>query len=100
MTIHLTPSFLKYFTSPVSFHSLDCPIYYLNRWLPLITVSLLTVVFYLSILFTSIISHGYVPDDFMKTVLLPIIKSITGDMHDVNNYCPIALLFPVQSLFS
>ena len=44
-----------------------------------------SISFYLSILFTSIISHGYVPDDFMKTVLLPIIKSKTGDVHDVNN---------------
>ena len=55
--------------------------------------------FYLSILFTSIISHGYIPDNFMKTVLLPIIKSKTGDIHDVNNYRPISLVTSCSKLF-
>ena len=65
------------------------------------TLSLLTIVFlfYLSILFTSIISHGYVPEDFMKNVLLPIIKSKIGDMHDVNNYRPIAIVNACSKLF-
>ena len=58
-----------------------------------------SIYFYLSILFTSIISHGYIPDGFMKTVLLPIIKSKTGEMHNVNNYCSIALVTSCSKLF-
>ena len=53
----------------------------------------------MSILFTSIISHVYIPSEFMKTALLPIIKSKTGDMHDVNNYRPIALVTSCSKLF-
>ena len=58
-----------------------------------------SICFYLSILFTSIISHGYIPDDFMKTVLLPILKSKTGDMHGVNNYHPITFVTFCSKLF-
>ena len=53
----------------------------------------------MSILFTTIVSHGFIPDEFMKTVLLPIIKSKTGDVHDVNNYRPIALVTTCSKLF-
>ena len=54
---------------------------------------------YLSMLFTSVISHGYVPEAFMKTVLLPIVKSKSGDMSDVNNYRPIALVTASSKIF-
>ena len=30
---------------------------------------------YLSILFTSFISHGYLPDSFMKSAIIPLIKN-------------------------
>ena len=53
----------------------------------------------MSILFTAIVSHGFIPDEFMKTVLLPIIKNKTGDVHDVNNYRPIALVTTCSKLF-
>ena len=39
---------------------------------------------YLSILFTSFISHGYLPDGFMKSVIIPLIKNKTGDSHVKN----------------
>ena len=46
----------------------------------------------LSILFNCFISHGYLPSEFMKTAIVPIIKNKTGDTSDKNNYRPIALV--------
>ena len=46
----------------------------------------------LSILFTYFNTHGYLPADFMKTALVPIIKNKTGDTGDKTNYRPIALV--------
>ena len=47
---------------------------------------------YLAMLFTSMLSHGYLPDAFMKTILLPLVKNQSGDMSDGNNYRPTALV--------
>ena len=46
---------------------------------------------YLSMLFNCFITHGYLPEDFMKTAIVPIIKNKTGDLNDKGNYRPIAL---------
>ena len=46
----------------------------------------------LSILFYCLISHGYLPSEFMKTGNVPIIKNKTRDTSDKNNYRPIALV--------
>ena len=53
----------------------------------------------LSILFTSFITHGYLPADVMKTSLVPIIKNKTGDTSDKNNYRPIALVTAASKIF-
>ena len=53
----------------------------------------------LSLLFTSFITHGYLPPDFMKTSLVPIIKNKTGDTSDKNNYRPIALVTAASKIF-
>ena len=47
---------------------------------------------YLSLLFNSFLYHGYLPLEFMKTAIVPIIKSKTGNSSDKNNYRPIALV--------
>ena len=47
---------------------------------------------YLSLLFNSFIYHGYLPAEFMKTSIVPIIKCKTGNTNDKNNYRPIALV--------
>ena len=39
----------------------------------------------LSSLFTSFITHGYMPANFMKTALVPITKNKTGDTGDKTN---------------
>ena len=54
---------------------------------------------YLSILFTSFISHGYLPDAFMKSAIIPLIKNKTGDTNDKNNYRPIALVTGMSKMF-
>ena len=47
---------------------------------------------YLSLLFNSFMYHGYLPAEFMKTAIVPIIKCKTGNTADKNNYRPIALV--------
>ena len=46
----------------------------------------------LSIFYNRVISHGHLPDDFMKTSIIPLIKNKSGDTSNVNNYRPIALV--------
>ena len=40
----------------------------------------------LSICYTGAIRHGYLPGDFMKTIIIPMVKNISGDLSDVNNW--------------
>ena len=54
---------------------------------------------YLSILFTFFISHGYLPDGFMKSAIIPLIKNETGDTKDKNNYRPIAFVTAMSKIF-
>ena len=55
--------------------------------------------FYLCYLTLLIISHGYLPADFTRTAMVPIIKNKTGDTSDKNNYRPIALVTVASKLF-
>ena len=52
---------------------------------------------FLSLLFNIFILHGYLPTDFIKTEIVPIIKNKTGDSSDKNNYRPMHLLPRHQS---
>ena len=54
---------------------------------------------FLSLLFNAFIIHGYIPADFMRTAMVPIIKNKTGDTSDKNNYKPIALVTAASKLF-
>ena len=42
-------------------------------------------------LFNVMLSHGYLPDGLMKTIIVPIIKDKKGLVTDKNNYRPIAI---------
>ena len=53
----------------------------------------------LSLLFSAFITHGYLPNMFMKTAIVPIIKNKTGDASDKNNYRPIALVTAASNIF-
>ena len=46
---------------------------------------------YLSILFNLFLLYGYVPDDFHRATIIPLVKCKSGDLTDVNNYRAIAL---------
>ena len=54
---------------------------------------------YLSILFTSFLVHGYLPANFMKSALVPIVKNKSGNTSDKSNYRPIALVTLCSKLF-
>ena len=45
----------------------------------------------LSLLITSILSHGHMPAELMKTAIVPILKNRQGDTSDKNNYRSIAI---------
>ena len=53
----------------------------------------------LSIIFTSFLVHGYLPDTFMDIVLVPVIKDKTGKLSDKDNYRPIALASVISKVF-
>ena len=53
-------------------------------------MAITTITILLSILYNRVISHGHLPDDFMKTIIIPLIKNKSGDTS--NNYRPIALV--------
>ena len=50
-------------------------------------------------LFNCIISHGYLPRDFMKTATVPILKNESGNSSDKANYRPIALVTACSKIF-
>lgn len=45
----------------------------------------------LALLFSLCIGHAYLPEQMMRTVVVPIIKNKTGDVSDRDNYRPISL---------
>ena len=53
----------------------------------------------LSLLFSAFIKHGYMPNMFMKTAIVPIIKNKPGDISDDNSYRPIALVTVASKMF-
>ena len=53
----------------------------------------------LSLLFSAFITHGYLPNMFMKTAIDPIIKNKTGDNSNKDNYRPIALVTAASKKF-
>ena len=50
-------------------------------------------------LFNCFISHGYLPREFMKTAIVPIIKNKSGNTSDKSNYRPIALVTACSKIF-
>ena len=50
-------------------------------------------------LFNCFISHGFLPRDFMKTAIVPIIKNKSGNSSNKANYKPIALVTVCSKIF-
>ena len=57
------------------------------------------VYIHLPLLFNCYISHGYLPKDFMKTAIVPIIKNKSGISSDKANNRPIALVTACSKIF-
>lgn len=53
---------------------------------------------YITFLFNLCLKHGYVPDSFNHSVLIPLVKNKTGDVSCVDNYRAIALSQSVTKL--
>ena len=53
----------------------------------------------LSLLYSNLLIHGFLPNSMMVTVIAPIIKNKAGDLSDNNNYRPIALATVASKLF-
>ena len=53
----------------------------------------------LAMLFTSMLTHGYLPDAFMTTSIIPILKNKNGDTSAKNNYRPIAIVTAMSKIF-
>jgi len=53
----------------------------------------------LSLLFNCYVKSGYLPKPFMQSLIIPLVKSKSGDLTDVNNYRAIALSTAVSKLF-
>ena len=53
----------------------------------------------LSIFYNRVISHGHLPDDFMKTIIIPLIKKQVWRHEQHNNYRPIALVTVASKIF-
>ena len=54
---------------------------------------------HLKLLFSLILKHGYVPDDFGKGVLIPLVKDKAGDLSSVDNYRPITISPTLSKVF-
>ena len=53
----------------------------------------------LSILFTSMFMHGYMPPEMNKSVTVPIVKSKMKSISDKSNYRPVTLATIISKLF-
>ena len=54
---------------------------------------------YLSLLYTAILYHGFLPDNLLTSVVVPIPKNVKGNMGSSDNYRGIALCSSITKLF-
>ena len=54
---------------------------------------------HLALLFSSMLTHRYLPDAFMTTSITPILKNKNGDTSAKNNYRPIAIVTAMSKIF-
>jgi hypothetical protein len=53
----------------------------------------------LFLLFNYCLAHSYMPDDMIRTLVVPIVKNKTGDLADKCNYRPISLATIMSKVF-
>ena len=59
----------------------------------------LTLVVHMCVLFNCFLQAQYLPRTFMDSVIIPLVKSKSGDLADVNNYRAIAISMSTSKLF-
>ena len=52
----------------------------------------------LALLYSAFLIHGFLPDDFMKSIIVPLVKDKTGDLTSKDNYRPIAISTPASKI--
>ena len=55
--------------------------------------------FCLTLLFTSLLSHNFIPSSIIKSVIVPIVKDRSGDISAKSNYRPIGLNSTASKIF-
>jgi hypothetical protein len=58
-----------------------------------------SIIVYLCILFNAVTCHGFIPQELMDTIIVPIVKDKKGDLESKDNYRPIALTTVMSKLF-
>lgn len=53
----------------------------------------------LAMLYSLCVRHSYLPDEMMRTVVVPLVKNKTGDISDKSNYRPISLATVLAKVF-
>ena len=53
----------------------------------------------LSCLFTSMLSHGYLPKQMLVSVVVPVVKNKNSSLSSKNNYRPVALSSVMSKVF-
>ena len=53
----------------------------------------------LSCLFTSMLSHGYLPKQMLVSVIVPVVKNKNSSLSSKNNYRPVSLSSVISSKF-
>ena len=53
----------------------------------------------LSCLFTSILSHGYLPKQMLVSIIVPVVKNKNSSLSSKNNYRPVALSSVISKVF-
>ena len=54
---------------------------------------------HLTQMFNMFITHGYLPETFMNSTIIPLIKNRAGNVTDVNNYRAIAISNSISKIF-
>jgi hypothetical protein len=54
---------------------------------------------HLKLLFSAILVHNFVPDDFGNGIIVPLVKDKAGNINSVDNYRPITLTPIVSKIF-
>ena len=58
-----------------------------------------SITVHLLLLFSCMLSHGFLPDAFMRTSIIPILRNKNGDTSAKSNYRPIAIVTAVSKIF-